>query len=798
MTSAFNHVHGRETNPAKSRGDLTFAEKITSPVHSRPDHKSFFSDLDRMASSLETHYKDLLNPIKDPEQSFTINLSELLQRYVKMFSDGEVPANFNSAALLLQGSCSIYGKRVEYLYTLAHKLNRLLLNKKEDKTKKDPKEKQTKESKFSDPFCATEIKRGKNLSCLRKKLSAKSANKKASKKVSDKRFTFVPVDLLPLEGEEKGDVFYDTRGEVVGNKGDYTLNKCRVTKSGWLLLPTVSPELVESDPSSPDYTIEEQMYNCTPQDSDMPESTPADEGYPPSTGCSGTPGSEDGCSQTPGSEDGCSQTPGSDDPCSQGALSQGTDEGLGSLPCTPQESDSQTDSVTNTPMDAISQPELEDESPDNDFSPSETPMEGVEENAIGDANLSPEGIENIPIGDADVGRKPRRSMRQALKLCQLEESVASKEQEENALQKQVEEVAAIKRGVEKKKTSNLPSKLKAKEKRNENIFSASEFCARTFFSLDAKFQKNCVHVLGVSSFKKNSFLYRKFLRIAKSLKLSIRRKKRRKKNNNVVVDESADVDIGEMEDLQEFLEHDDDDDDDEDDDDDNEEKVPRLDDDDIVIESNPPSVMSLDNNNPTAEEEPACIYTEDVELPCDNDEPPPCVVESPRVTNARPSSGGDGNNQEDAEDDIDSDDHYFREAAIMQVNLYKEELQQYIQTSDIMERFHEWEGIMRPYLEGLKQRSNFDINLYGSNILDAFGNTNRKQTITFRNFCRNKEKYEIHRYFMALLPLVNVGNVSIEIENRKDGSEDILVTLLSRKMHHTELEEFGHTSGEHS
>ncbi|GFU25919.1 hypothetical protein TNCV_5104321 [Trichonephila clavipes] len=37
--NAFNYAHGRETKPAKNNGDLFFAQRITSPVHSRPDKK---------------------------------------------------------------------------------------------------------------------------------------------------------------------------------------------------------------------------------------------------------------------------------------------------------------------------------------------------------------------------------------------------------------------------------------------------------------------------------------------------------------------------------------------------------------------------------------------------------------------------------------------------------------------------------------------------------------------------------------------------------------------------------------
>lgn len=62
-----------------------------------------------------------------------------------------------------------------------------------------------------------------------------------------------------------------------------------------------------------------------------------------------------------------------------------------------------------------------------------------------------------------------------------------------------------------------------------------------------------------------------------------------------------------------------------------------------------------------------------------------------------------------------------------------------------------------------EQRGSFDINLYGSQILNSFEDTTRKQTKTFRELCRNMEKWEIHRYFMAVLPLVSINISSVTI-----------------------------------
>ncbi|XP_055953541.1 condensin-2 complex subunit H2-like isoform X2 [Argiope bruennichi] len=691
-------------------------------------------------------FSELLNPVKDPERSFAINIAELLQSYVKSFLEGSV--NFNSAALMIQGSSSIYGKKVEYLHNLATKLYASLLkHKKDDGAKKDTKEreKHTRESKFSDPFCSTEIKLGKNLSCLRKKFASKnSTNKKTSKK-SDKKFTFTPVDLFPLEGEDKGMELLDVHGQSLGNKYEFTLNKCKVTSSGWLLLPTVSPDLIPSEFSTPDYTTVNEYSDdnmCNDLDSQSPESSPLDEGYPPSSGESATPATQQ-------SSQGVSSVP----------SSQGTDEGVGSLPCTPLESGSQPESGT-ADKDS-SQLESNDNTPAANGASTETPMEGTEEGPVLDGlNHSIEGNENIPLEDADVAPRPRRSTRQALKLCQIQEDEAKKQGGENqATTLAKDESSVVKRAIQKKNTYNLPSKLRTKN--GTAIDPVSAFCARTFFSMDRKYPKSSSpHSFEVRAFQNHNDLFNKFRSLQASL--SNINQRRKEKGNAAALEENDDIDEEvDIEGVESNL----------DDPVANEDVISKpLEARDIVIENNPGLLPMpvYENENPLAEDEP--IFPDDGEFFDD---------------------------ELSAYDDKELEDS-FANAARLQCDLFREDLQKYIQTSDISQRIHAWEGTMKPFLEGLNKREEFDINLYGSRILNAFEDSNRKQTITFRNFCKGKEKWEIHRYFMALLPLVNIGNVSIEAEQLGDGEEDILVTLLSRKMHHKELEEFGHNEGEHS
>ncbi|GBN64221.1 hypothetical protein AVEN_89362-1 [Araneus ventricosus] len=519
------------------------------------------------------------------------------------------------------------------------------------------------------------------------------------------------------------------------------MNKCKVTSSGWLLLPTVSPDLIPSQSSSPDYSYENEDLDdnmCNDWDDNMPESSPFDEGYSPSSGCSDIPLS------VPSSQ-GTSSVP----------SSQETDEGLGSLPSTPLENGSQPESGAFP--EGSSQPESNDNTPIVNVSPMEVVQEGPDGLIHGI-----EGIENIPLEDAGVAPRPRRSMRQALKLCQLQEDGAAKQPEgKTAVSPEKEEVAVVKKAIQKKNTCNLPSKLKANDAIVLNP--ASEFCARTFFSMDRKYPKKLPHSFEVSAFRNHGALFAKFRDIQASL-LAINQRKKEKANaaaaeENDEEDEEIDADGFDINDGVESNLDDPDTCDDI--------ITAPLEAADIVIENNPvlPNPLS-DNENPLAEDEP--MFVED-----------------------HLDDGLSAYNDKELEDS-------FTNAARLQCDLFREDLQQYVQTSDISERVHAWEATMKPFLEELSQREEFDIDLYGSRILNAFEDSNRKQTITFRNFCKGKEKWEIHRYFMALLPLVNIGNVNIEPEELDDGEEDILVSLLSRKMHHKELEEFGHNEGEHS
>ncbi|GFS62262.1 hypothetical protein TNIN_282131 [Trichonephila inaurata madagascariensis] len=162
-----------------------------------------------------------------------------------------------------------------------------------------------------DPFFSTDIKPGVNLSCLSQEPGKNAAENDSPKKPPpekeeeedkglfyeflertlihskdgeeikrflDKQFPSVPPGLFPIEGEEKGDIFYDTQGNPVGYKNDFFINRCRVTRDGWMINPDLDPDLFKSsaEASSSHYAMGGEK-NTTLRDLDKKESTPAGE-----------------------------------------------------------------------------------------------------------------------------------------------------------------------------------------------------------------------------------------------------------------------------------------------------------------------------------------------------------------------------------------------------------------------------------------------------------------------------------------------------------------------------------------
>ena len=80
-----------------------------------------------MASSMESRFAYLLQPIRDLSTNWNIDIAQELEEYLSeletltiSFDEGQTTLNFAEAALLIQGSACIYSKKVEYLYNMLY------------------------------------------------------------------------------------------------------------------------------------------------------------------------------------------------------------------------------------------------------------------------------------------------------------------------------------------------------------------------------------------------------------------------------------------------------------------------------------------------------------------------------------------------------------------------------------------------------------------------------------------------------------------------------------------------------
>jgi len=86
----------------------------------------------------DQRFAELLKPIKDLTQNWEVPLAEILSGYMDelqqvtiTFDGGQTSVNFAQAALVLQGTASVYSKKVDFLWQMVLKTTELLRNKNE-------------------------------------------------------------------------------------------------------------------------------------------------------------------------------------------------------------------------------------------------------------------------------------------------------------------------------------------------------------------------------------------------------------------------------------------------------------------------------------------------------------------------------------------------------------------------------------------------------------------------------------------------------------------------------------------
>jgi len=121
------------------------------------------------------------------------------------------------------------------------------------------------------------------------------------------------------------------------------------------------------------------------------------------------------------------------------------------------------------------------------------------------------------------------------------------------------------------------------------------------------------------------------------------------------------------------------------------------------------------------------------------------------------------------------------------VNEYVQKSQAWVASTELARKVNSWHELIAPRLELVEERAAFDVNVYGSRILDSFASENRKVIKRFGDIVQGQPKEEVARFFLSSLMLANCHNVEICSEGRLN---DLKLRFLTNRRHHEELEEF--------
>ncbi|VDM98938.1 unnamed protein product [Thelazia callipaeda] len=212
---------------------------------------------------LSSKYAFLLQPVRDLQKNWEIDISHLLDEFTEQLrlceirldsgkeeSGSHKKFSFAEAAMLIQGSTMVYSKKVEYVYGLARNFYEQLCSKKtlRKKNTEDVNENMDvvgndsddEPQVFDDPcelIPVTKLLRTNDWNTLMLKTEQKPPL----------LLPMIPPSLMPLADYEKSNVpLYSSRNnkELVGKKDDFIINTGFIHKSGVLLLDLANERLL--------------------------------------------------------------------------------------------------------------------------------------------------------------------------------------------------------------------------------------------------------------------------------------------------------------------------------------------------------------------------------------------------------------------------------------------------------------------------------------------------------------------------------------------------------------------------
>jgi len=198
----------------------------------------------------DQRFAELLKPIKDLTSNWEVPLADLLSTYIDdlqhvtiTFDGGETSVNFAQAALVIQGTASVYSKKVEFLWQMVLQTLEMLRSKKEEEegaggdgdgqTQKGSKKKN--QVDMTREFGLLEADLGKNI-------DVKNEDESLAERKNALNFIYItPRQLIEKEGSEqkavKVNLFMGVlsgKFDILAAKEDFRINSQYVSVTGGL------------------------------------------------------------------------------------------------------------------------------------------------------------------------------------------------------------------------------------------------------------------------------------------------------------------------------------------------------------------------------------------------------------------------------------------------------------------------------------------------------------------------------------------------------------------------------------
>ncbi|NXX40123.1 CNDH2 protein, partial [Tricholaema leucomelas] len=189
---------------------------------------------------VESRFLHLLQPIRDLTKNWEVDVAAQLEEYLEeldqiciSFDNGRTVMNFVEAALVIQGSVSIYSKKVEHLYQLVYQTLDFICNKKRQKQpcSVGP------DGRDADATFGTEQEEFLSLDDIGDGIEASVDLRRDQQPSAVELMPLTPMCLLPPDDNEKrSHPLLSCKGELLASRRDFRINTCTPHASGAFLL----------------------------------------------------------------------------------------------------------------------------------------------------------------------------------------------------------------------------------------------------------------------------------------------------------------------------------------------------------------------------------------------------------------------------------------------------------------------------------------------------------------------------------------------------------------------------------